>query len=374
MVQVTKNTISVGNLVCVEGGGIIDRLAVDRNAHIGRVPLVDVPELAKLPGCGTLGGNMGKSALAINIQHLPNSVTVSQHHALLTRGALAGNNQSLWTVMDLGSTNGTYVENCRINTGNLVQLRSGTLLQFGAVKFIFTTTEVPITSSALVVGSPGSFLPLKGVDGDMQEIIAALKKRKQIQNIDPLYYKTATKEAVLERLAQYAQYQIYDSLTVLYYSGHGSLRGLCTHSDSLWSSNDLSPRELYDQISKIQGQKIILLDSCHSSIFLKDVPPQTLLISEESPTGHMYEGAVTVFQPLEPDLHEQSTSLFLSPNNKPNKPQFTQGLLTRSIIKYLEAHPNDSIDLKHAITHLQGYHRLQERKVQLYAAGATVNF
>ena len=375
MVQISRNTISVGTLVCVDGGEIKARLTVDRNAHVGRANLLEVPELAKLPGCGTLAGNIGRSALAINIQNLPYSETVSTHHALLTRGAFIGNSPSGWTVMDLGSTNGTFVENSRIATGKLVQLAQSSLVQFGAVKFIFTLSEVPITSTALVVGSPGSFPPLRGVEGDVKEMNAELKKRNQIQTVDMLYDRMATREAVLEKLKQYAQRHIDDSLTIFYYSGHGSSRGLCTHSDSYWNSDDLTPRELYDHILKIPGQKIIILDSCHSSIFLKDVPPQTLLISGESPTGHMYEGAVTVFQTPEPDLHVQSISFFLSPNKKPVwKPEFTQGLLTRSIIKYLGSHPNVSIDLKHAITHLQGYHRLQDRNVKLYAAGATVNF
>src|SRR5262249_39579307 len=159
----------------------------------------------------------------------------------------------------------------------------------------------------------GTFLPLKGVRNDLDSMEAALGSRKNFTGIvSSMYGINATRKAVLGMLESCASANTGDSAFVFYFTGHWSEAGLSVHD------GEISPQDLYSKLSNIRGKKLVLLDCCHSSVFLHGMPPGTLVISGESPDGSMYEGVVT-------------------DNSGATEGFFRQGFLTRSFVKVLEA-------------------------------------
>lgn len=93
------------------------------------------------------------------------SMAVSRHHCLLERGPQGG-----WTVEDLGSNNGTYVNGSRI--GQRAPVRDGDVLSIG--KFQVSFRDAP-------GGAPGAPI-VRADDPEMREHAAPLKGFLILQN------------------------------------------------------------------------------------------------------------------------------------------------------------------------------------------------
>lgn len=69
--------------------------------------------------------------LQIDLEGYPDSKFISHHHAQLTRT----NDQQY--VEDLGSSNGTYVNDRKLASGQIEPLASGDIVRFGKLEMIY---------------------------------------------------------------------------------------------------------------------------------------------------------------------------------------------------------------------------------------------
>lgn len=61
-----------------------------------------------------------------------------------------------------------------------------------------------------------------------------------------------------------------DDLIIFYYSGHGSTDGSLVIDNGPDTKEHIAPDELIAALSSIRGKKCVILDSCHSGIFIQD--------------------------------------------------------------------------------------------------------
>ena len=113
---------------------------------------------------------------------------------------------------------------------------------------------------------------------------------KKGYNINSLNYGYGNKDCIEKALGQLADKSTEESQTFIYFSAHGTdgkqtnpktkrggepsiepnakpnteQKGICIFG----SSNIISPEELYKMVGKIKGKKAIMIDSCHSGIFV----------------------------------------------------------------------------------------------------------
>lgn len=329
-------------------------IIIDRSTHLGRVPYPthqsprDLPDVFK------------QAKVAVVIEE--GDALVSRNHALVMAAG------SLFFIHDLNSLNGTYLNGERIARGGARLLSDGDRISLSDKTNLVFTTSAEVQNSALLVGCPApapgildrlvrreGVRPRRSVRNDLRAMAEALGKREHFDNnIAQLYDRGATREAVINALRFSASLASEDSVSVIYFTAHGSRRGI------MLSDGVLGPAELYSALKDIRGKKVVLLDCCHASIFLKNVPPGTLLITGESPKGFLYEGLATQCIDFAPESGvRQGWGM-----------QF-QGYLTRSFLNVLESCP-EAIDLKRIADKLRGYHRLVKQEVEVFEHGTTV--
>lgn len=332
------------------------QIMLDGNTHLGRMNRVEHASERTLPE-----GALGHAKTAILIEDAPG---ISRNHAIVQY------ERGKWYITDLNSANGTYVNGKRIEQGTPKKIGNGDIIKIGEKEFLFISRgritdsifgmEDGLTASvgirknnfALLVGNPG-FPHLKGVEPDIKSMERLLNGRAGFNgNITTLFRESAKRKAVLDTLKMYRRLATEDSLLVFYYSGHGSRKGeLCTYD---WMTSGLDPKSLYDALKEIRGEKLVLLDCCHSTKFLAGVPPRTLLICGEDYEGHAFEGGVTMVV----DLNGESS--------------YHQGLLTRAFIKLIEGTRGRKINLKEEADKLKTYRGLRYRNEEVYAEGVSI--
>lgn len=115
---------------------------------------------------------------------------------------------------------------------------------------------------------------------------------KKGYNTNCLSYGYGNKDCVEKALEQIADKSTEENHTFLYFSAHG-INGGQTDMDAkageepnveqqegiciFGSSKKISPEELYKMTEKIKGKKIIMIDSCHSGIFVDYIKKHELI-------------------------------------------------------------------------------------------------
>lgn len=312
------------------GTGFSRRIMLDGNTHLGRISYPEHKSPRELPPIWK------KATVAVVVD---GDSYISRNHALILM------EDGKCSVCDLNSLNGTNVNGERLVSGVERLLAPNDIIEVAHTRLIFTY-EAEVEASAILVGNPG-FPPLRGIENDLRGMEAALQKRKTFEDhFSILFGDKATRQAVLNALEIYAALATENSLLVFYFAGHGDRSGLNVF-DGVFS-----PHDLYQKLRDIRGKKIVILDACHSSVFLDGRSANTLVISGESPEGHLYEGAV-------------STVIG-------GACRFVQGFLTRAFIKLLEE-KKEAIDLKAVANELGRYHKLRHHGVSVHAGGSTIN-
>ncbi|MBL8087281.1 MAG: FHA domain-containing protein [Chthonomonas sp.] len=72
----------------------------------------------------------------VDLATIPEGSYVSRKHAVITCEA------SVWKVVDLGSSNGTFVRRADFEKVEAAELTDGTEIAFGNARFVFNVTEV----------------------------------------------------------------------------------------------------------------------------------------------------------------------------------------------------------------------------------------
>ncbi len=240
----------------------------------------------------TLELNLGLE-LALTFPDIESNQKVSGNHCAIIREG------DQFYIVDLGSTNGTYVNKQKLKAKRKIPLVAGMSVQFHpSLAYRAYIEESPTNSHALLVGHPGEdkklfgrSLRLKGVETDLNHLTEALVKTGFRGNITRLFDTQATKANTLASLEQIAEETNRDTRlviphTIFTYSGHG-LRGLCLENSRL------TPEELYEAIERIKGKKAVILDTCEAGYFLeRDIPLNTLVIAATKAEKPAYEQRV----------------------------------------------------------------------------------
>jgi hypothetical protein len=320
------------------GPGLKEKILIDGPTHLGRAEFPKRCSPREPPKI------FRKAKIAVVIDR--NDREISRNHALLAYES------GTWSLYDLNSKNGTFVCGQRLEAGRGRRLINNDKISIGTTTLAFTT-EVKVENLALLVGCPGipDLDAFGGIMNNLDSMQAALEKRGSFNgNITRLYKDEAKKQAILHKLRVCASLSSSGSFFIFYYSGHGSESGLalsCRFPDALFP---LSPHELYSELSNIRGSKLVLLDNCRASKFLKGVPPETLVISGESPEGYLYTGPVT----MDGGSGWQAG-----------------GFLSRSFVKLLDA-KKDAFNLKTIANALSNYRHLVRMDVEVFAHGVTI--
>ncbi len=121
---------------------------------------------------------------------------------------------------------------------------------------------------------------------DVKLINDELKKRNF--DVEIMIPENATKENLIEKIKDMAGKSDEKSKTVFYFATHGSIieknnidktiQGICLNKDSKCINEDddfelITPSELYEKISKVKGEKALILDSCFSGAFTEYLKP-----------------------------------------------------------------------------------------------------
>ncbi len=228
--------------------------------------------------------------LALNFPDTIGNRKVSGNHCAIIREG------DQFYVIDLGSTNGTYVNKQKLRSKAKVPLVAGMSVQFHPdLAYRVQIEDSPTNSHALLVGHPGDdirffgrSMRLRGIETDLNYLTEALVQSGFRGNITRLFDEQATKAntlSALERIAEetHRDRRLVIPHTIFTYSGHG-MRGL--------SLNDsrLTPEELYERIERIKGKKAVILDTCEAGYFLEgDIPLNTLVIAATRSEKPAYE-------------------------------------------------------------------------------------
>jgi len=253
-----------------------------------------------------------------------------------------------WFIRNLSTYPGTCINGKRLSLRD-VQLDDGDSIFVGPVQvgFYLREAERETHNGALLIGHPGT-PHLGGVENDLHAFEAALMARKNFSgNIVTLFKENARKAAVFAAFDRLSGVLSRNSAFLFYFSGHGRIGGLQLY-DGL-----LNPQELYSHINAIRGQKVVLLDCCHSTSFVHDAASDMLLITGDSPSHEMFEGKATVLGSIGPFGKK------------------VHGYLTRAFVNVLEQE-GGKIGLKEAAEKVGEYHRLKRKKVEVIAHGGEV--
>lgn len=110
--------------------------------------------------------------------------------------------------------------------------------------------------------------------------------RRRRYHINELVGPQASKQNIFKEIKKIAELSDESSQTIFYFSGHGTKLGLAHYDtnqileefesqrpDTLTLDKliqlAIQPYELFEGLSKIKGKQAIILDSCHSGIFLE---------------------------------------------------------------------------------------------------------
>ncbi len=118
--------------------------------------------------------------------------------------------------------------------------------------------ELPWQKKALLILTDKDYHP------DISLIKEVLEERGYVSTI--LDSDNADPDSILEEIAAFARNSHHEPETVIYYSGHGDDEGLAIETDD--GLRYVTPEQLFEAVGHISGKKAVILDSCHSGIFV----------------------------------------------------------------------------------------------------------
>ncbi len=283
---------------------------------------------------------------------------VSPNHALIVQSA------DSWEIYDLRSTNGTLVIREGKEDNEIIpapwqkdgiRLSQNDRIQLGDQQFLFHTEEVA-NGSALLVANPKN---LDGIVTDVQQMQQFARHKLDFRtNIDTLFRYRATKDAVTCRLQQQARRSNDESMFLFYYSGHSEEDGLMLYD------KPLSVMEFYQNLDRIRGAKLVILDCCDATSFLCQNSPGTMVLTAMSPKQRLYVGPVSGAFAID-DLR--------AIGNHNERREKIQSFFTRSFIRTLQGKVGE-VHMRRIAEELESYSGLQHHDVAVFAEGTSVIF
>ena len=149
------------------------------------------------------------------------------------------------------------------------------------------TGETVKANNAVLIYAVGDSSLKTGPSEDVAALTATLQKTDQFKDgngsiesigIEQNSQKDALngedgKEGLWDKIDAIAEKSTADSLTVIYYSGHGGTEKSGTSYLALQGENNISAKTLREHLRKFSGKVLVIIDACHSSgnIMLSDL-------------------------------------------------------------------------------------------------------
>jgi len=315
-------------------GGNGQVVVIDAITHLGRSDTGEDHKARKTPRC------FRDAKVSVRIEAgTEDKSSVSRNHALLYPPDKLYPN---FTIVDLDSLNGTYINDHRIEPNLRIELHPDDIIGLGPVRFKLQRRTVKQDHYGLMVGHYGG--NLRGTKNDVGKLSAEFKRRGF--SIDTLLDDEATIVSILAKLDSLKGQVTKDSIFLFYFSGHGNREGdLLLSADS---RNNLRAPTLLSALSQFRGRKLLILDGCYTSAFGDyNLPPRTRIIGTE---GKAYEGGIATM------TMEMSVLGGLLAGRLPS-----MGYCSRAIYNVLKNHPK-RIDLDDLVEKVREDKRIKYRQ------------
>jgi hypothetical protein len=261
-------------LVRVDSWGKGQEIIIDEVTHLGRCLNIEDYRVRETPR------ELYEAKTAVYIESPdPNGQTISRNHCLIFPPTFL---RRSFSAVDLRSLNGTGVNGKGISYWNKTRLKDGDRINLGGdVEFEFKYLgEIQGPHYGVMVGCDA--LDLEGTTNDIERLKVQFERRGF--TLDSRVGRKIDVDALKKHLESYHGRTARDSIFLFYFAGHGSRQGRLNLGNAYLSST-----ELFDYLSRIKGQKLLILDGCNTSSFAKDLPENTALIAN---TGIGYEGII----------------------------------------------------------------------------------
>jgi hypothetical protein len=342
---------------------------IDGIVHIGRSPnLVDYR--ARVTPAAF------KDAETIIVVREPNSL-VSRNHLLIYPPDAT---MTTFSLLDLNSANGTFVNGKKIGTAVRIPLNAGDVIDLGGIEKVqinpengvlhasarFTFTPLAATELkhlAVMVGQPG--WNLQGVGNDLDQLGTELRARHF--EVEALQNGAATEAAIIGRIAMAKRALSTDSLFVFYFSGHGTRNGDLVIGTS---GQTISLARIFAEMQGLRGQKLVILDGCYTAATLDSlaIPARTNIIGH---TALGFEGPIESMDPAEhlanpPPFDPVDPFAGLGGVSSP-----VMGFMTRALVRELQA-STSRIDFNQLVQALTQDPRILKRQIGVRAVQHTM--
>ena len=182
--------------------------------------------------------------------------SISRNHAGIYR------RDDQYFLLDLNSLNGTTINGVNINPDpdnqQLRQLHENDVISL-AKRITFTVSFSETTKYALLVGNGENHT------GAMYTTFSALQQQLRRRDFEVHYLlgDDASKQEIKSKLEEFRHLTVKDSQFFFAYHGHGSYHGLTA------AGQIINPRELYERIARLKGEKVIFIDACNFGTYSK---------------------------------------------------------------------------------------------------------
>ncbi len=333
---------------------------IDSVVHIGRSTELKDYQIRETPAAF-------KDAATIIVVQEPNGLVSRNHLLLYPPDEL----MATYSVLDLKSKNGTFVNGIKIKASVRVPLNPGDVIDLGGVEVMgvkrgsvyasarFTFSPLPnsaLKHFAIMVGQPG--WNLRGVENDLDQLGAELRARRF--EVESLQNGAATEASIIDRLTMARRVLTSDSLLVFYFSGHGTENGDLVIGSG---GQTISLARIFAEMQGLRGQKLVILDGCYTAATLDtlQIPPRTNIIGH---TEKGYEGGIGSMElPVRDPADADAADPFADPP--------IMGFMTRALVKQLSANPH-RVDVNSLVAAVLADPRIQKRDIGIGYAAHTV--
>ena len=250
--------------LCVRGTDQV--INVGKNAQLGRAEDLEWATNRPIPK------EFKNLELAVTVHAGNNPVCISRNHCAI----LYNSKKEIFTIMDLRSKNGTYLNSKKLTPCIKYGLEQGDVIELSAgngVLDIENTIDESLNNYALLVAHDE--LGLAGGRNSLRAIGSQLNRRGFKNNVLKLYGPKATKKKVMNYLEKLNPLTTPNSHFLFYYSGSGD-RGI-----KLVNGEEITQAELYSTFANMRGKKAVIFDCCDASDFLDSwhvLPHQTIVV------------------------------------------------------------------------------------------------
>lgn len=302
LITKAKNIVRLGNELSQEALPECKRLEPDTAYVIGIEPIAALEKIIGNENLLKMVLKMRDSAGLKNVKGINRPAyeqKISKAHMMIFQ------KDGETYAMDLDSFNGTFVNNERLE--GIRQIRAIDYISIGPLEMEITRMPDYSKKMALIIGSDTE-KNLSGIRFDCHGIETLLRSREfKPENITKLIYDKngisgdgkPTKLNIIDSLEKITEIQDEESLSVIYYSGHGAEDGSMVLPP--WEGldkdfrflSDLDPVDLHEYVKAIPGYKLVMADSCYSGkikdYFKKHPLPKTSVIASAKSNQEAYE-------------------------------------------------------------------------------------